>query len=250
MSMQGKRLAAKTRAAGPRQLEPFLACTACPVRAASFCNAVTARNLKTLTRNRQKLQFRPHQVIARQGEPAISFFNVVSGCVKLYRTLSDGRTRIVGFRFPGEFFTTSGANNCSSTAEAITRTEVCSFSRAQIDRLSYLFPELRMRLFHGTNKYREQLEDQIFLLGKKSASQRIASFLLRYSREASCNNLQNNGHVTLAMTRSDIADFLGLTRETVSREITKLVRQKLIVLESARYIRLVNIPSMQSYSGD
>jgi CRP/FNR family transcriptional regulator len=224
-------------------------CGSCSVRAVSFCSAVPHRDLGVLARSRHQVQFRRRETIVREGDPAVSFFNVTTGIVKLYRSLSDGRTQILGFRFPGELFAIAETSRYGTTAEAVTDVETCRYSRARLKRLTSSFPQLQAKLLQMS--YREQVasEDHIFLLGRKTAREKIATFLLRYSRE-SCQSIDGKGrHVNLPMTRTEVADFLGLTTETVSRVLTSLARENIITVGVSRSVGFIDIDSLTRISG-
>ena len=238
-----------TMRSNPGNGVPETTCVECAVRDASFCSAVPNRDLGVLARSRQLVRFDRRETIIREGDPAVSFFNVRSGVVKLYRSLSDGRTQIIGFRVPGEYFAVSETKRHTTTAEAVTCVEACRFSRSRLKRLMYLFPQLQTRFLQMSYRHLAASEDQIFLLGRKTAKEKIVSFLLRYSRDSDRNRVEKYQHVELPMTRTEVADFLGLTTETVSRVLSRLAREKLITVGMSRSIRLIDIDSLKRISG-
>jgi|SRR6185312_16871942 CRP/FNR family transcriptional regulator len=229
--------------------EPGADCAACAIRAKSICGAVPHRDLDILSRSRRQMRFDRRQTIVRAGEPATSFFSIVSGVVKLCRSLSDGRTQIIGFRFPGEFFAISAADTYATTVEALTFVEVCQFPHSLLKRLVQAFPQLQTRLLEMSNHYLAASEDQIFLLGRKTAKEKVASFLLSYNEKLTQESA--GGHcMHLPMTRTEIADFLGLTTETVSRVLTGLAREKIITVGLSHSVRLLNVDLLQHFSGN
>lgn len=229
--------------------EPYTDCGACTVRAKSFCGAIPARGLDNLTRSRRLVRFDRRQTIVTEGEPAVSFFSIVSGAVKLCRSLSDGRTQIIGFRFPGDFFAISDAENYTTTVEALTFAEVCRFSRSRMKRLVQTFPQMQTRLLEMSYRHLASSEDQIFLLGRKTAKEKVASFLLSYSEKVRHDWVRENDRINLPMTRTEIADFLGLTPETVSRVLTGLAREKIIAVGVSHTLCLLNPGLLQHISG-
>lgn len=233
-----------------RNAEPATSCGDCSVRTVNFCSAVHHRDLGVLARSRHQVQFKRRETIVREGDPAVSFYNITSGIVKLYRSLSDGRTQIMGFRFPGDVFAIAEASQYGTTAEAVTNVETCRYSRTRLRRLTSSFPQLQAKLLQISYRQLIASDDQIFLLGRKTAREKIATFLLRYSRE-SCQNVVNKGrYVNLPMTRTEVADFLGLTTETVSRVLTSLVRENVITVGVSRSVGLIDIESLARISGD
>jgi len=234
--------------AGERSTDNGIECAGCPARAQSFCGAIPGRGLEALSRSRQLIQFYRRQTIVCQGAPAVSFFNVVSGIVKLYRSLSDGRTQIIGFCFPGDFFATSETDKYSTTAEAVTFVETCRFPRSRLKRLAHQFPELQTSLMERSFRHAAILEDQLVLLGRMTARERIVRFLLRYGAGPEDTKASAGRHIHLPMTRTDIADFLGLTSETVSRVLTSLARENLITVSVSHSVRLINVELLRRIS--
>jgi CRP/FNR family transcriptional regulator len=229
--------------------EPYTDCGACAIRAKSFCGSIPVRGLDSLTRSRRLVRFDRRQTIVTEGEPAISFFSIVSGVVKLCRSLSDGRTQIIGFRFPGDVFAISDAETYTTTVEALTFVEVCQFSRSRLKRLVQAFPQVQTRFLEMSYRYLATLEDQIFLLGRKTAKEKVASFLLSYSEKVRHDWIHENDRINLPMTRTEIADFLGLTPETVSRVLTGLAREKIITVGVSHTLCLLNPGLLQHISG-
>lgn len=224
-------------------------CMTCAVRGKSFCGAIPLRALDSLAQTRRLAQFDRRQTIVSEGAPAVSLFNIVSGVVKLYRSLSDGRTQVIGFRFPGEFFAASNTEKYTATAEALTFVEVCKFSSARLKCLLQQFPQVQTKLLDMSYRQLATAEDQIFLLGRKTAKERVASFLLRYGGDFDARKRDRNWQISLPITRAEIADFLGLTTETVSRVLTGLAREKLVVVGPSHTIRLLNVDLLRRASG-
>ncbi|OJT95285.1 MAG: hypothetical protein BGN82_03795 [Alphaproteobacteria bacterium 65-7] len=229
--------------------EPYTDCATCAVRAKNFCGSIPGRGLDSLTRSRRLVRFDRRQTIVTEGEPAVSFFSIVSGVVKLCRSLPDGRTQIIGFRFPGDVFAASDAETYTTTVEALTFVEVCQFSRPRLKRLVQAFPQIQARFLETSYRYLATLEDQIFLLGRKTAKEKVASFLLSYSEKAGHDRVHENDRINLPMTRTEIADFLGLTPETVSRVLTGLAREKVITVGVSHTLCLLNPGLLQRISG-
>ena len=233
-----------------RDAEFETGCRSCSVRAVSVCSAIPNRDLSILARSRHQIQFSRRETIVREGDPMLSFFNITSGVVKLYRSLPDGRTQIIGFRYPGEFFAISAVCRHTSTAEAVTAVEVCRFPKSRLKRLMNSFPQLQAQLLQMSYRHLAQSEDQIFLLGRKTAREKVADFLLRCSRDSNQNQIGKSRYVNLPMTRTEVADFLGLTTETVSRVLTNLVRENIISVGLSRSVSLVDIESLTRISGN
>jgi CRP/FNR family transcriptional regulator len=164
-----------------------------------------------------------------QGALAGSVFNVTEGIVRLYKSLPDGRRQIVGFALPGDFLGLALMDRYGVAAEAVTPVKVCRFARSAF--LLYVDgkPHLLRRLHEFAGHELSLAQDQMLLLGRKTAEEKVAAFLLnlqaRYGRIGA-----SSVTVPLPMSRQDIADYLGLTIETVSRTLTKLARDKALVV--------------------
>lgn len=229
--------------------EPDTACTACTARISGFCGAIPLRNLDSLDRSRRLMRFDRRNTIVSEGEPASSFFNIVSGVVKLYRSQPDGRTQIVGIRFPGDFFAVSDTETYTTTAEALTFVEACRFSRSRLARIMQSFPQAQAKILEMSRRHLTASEDHIVLLGRKTARERVASFLLLYGRQFGRDAIKKNHHICMPMTRVEIADFLGLTTETVSRVLTALARTNAITIGLPQSIHLLNLDLLRHFSG-
>jgi CRP/FNR family transcriptional regulator, anaerobic regulatory protein len=204
-------------------------CDDCKVRLFSVCGALEACELDELDRISQGKIFAPKAMLFDQGAIAGSVFNVTEGVVRLYKSLPDGRRQIVGFALPGDFLGLALMDRYSVAAEAVTDVQVCRFARSAF--LTYIDgkPHLLRRLHEFASHELSLAQDQMLLLGRRNAEEKVAAFLLnlqkRYGRLGSISVT-----IPLPMTRQDIADYLGLTIETVSRTLTKLAREKIIII--------------------
>ena len=242
---------ASERTGADPQMAKASECHGCLIRESSFCSATPDSGLDVLSRSRRRVRIPKRQTIVCEGEPATSFFNVTNGDVKLIRSSPDGRRpQIVGFRVAGEFFATPASDRYTITAEAVTDVEVCVFSHQRLSRILRQWPNLLARLFQMSNEQLTDSEEQVFLLGRKSARERVVSFLLAFGTRTACNRHRVLRQVNLPMTRTDIADFLGLTIETVSRVFAKLAKERLITVEVARSVQFLNLPALQQIAGD
>ncbi|MES2029186.1 MAG: Crp/Fnr family transcriptional regulator [Pseudomonadota bacterium] len=204
-------------------------CDDCKVRLFSVCGALEPAELDELDRLSQVKNFPAKTMLFDQGALAGSVFNVTEGIVRLYKSLPDGRRQIVGFALPGDFLGLALMDRYGVAAEAVTPVRVCRFSRAAF--LTYVDgkPHLLRRLHEFAGHELSLAQDQMLLLGRRTADEKVAAFLLnlqaRYGRIGA-----KSVNVPLPMSRQDIADYLGLTIETVSRTLTKLAREKTVVV--------------------
>ncbi len=153
--------------------------------------------------------------------------------------LSDGRIQIIGFLYPGDFFGSYKKEKYNYSAESIGEARACVFNQESLD--NYLEENLNLakELLHMTSHELTLAQDRMGVLGKMNANERVAKFILNISKQRERIGWQNNP-VSLPMTRQDIADYLGLTLETVSREITRFKTSNLIKLMTAKQIFIVD----------
>ncbi len=204
-------------------------CDDCQVRLFSVCGALEPSELEELDRISEGKTFSPKAMLFDQDATAGSVFNVTDGIVRLYKSLPDGRRQIVGFALPGDFLGLALMDRYGVAAEAVTNVRVCRFARSAFLKYIDGKPHLLRRLHEFAGHELSLAQDQMLLLGRRSAEEKVAAFLLnlqkRYGRIGTMSVT-----IPLPMTRQDIADYLGLTIETVSRTLTKFAREKIILI--------------------
>jgi len=211
------------------RLEDVHPCANCGARPLGVCADLKGHELQSMACASETVTAQPGQALFHEGDPNPFVFNVVDGAVKLYRLLPDGRRQITGFLFQGDFLGLGGRGASSFTAEALTPLNACRFRRNDFDQLLNALPALEHRLVALAGDELMAAQEQIVLLGRKTARERLASFLTRLAeRQVQLGGPE--GHVHLPMTRLDIADYLGLTIETVSRVFTQFKTSGLIKL--------------------
>lgn len=208
------------------------ACVGCGARAFSVCGNLPNADLNRLDAIVERVSLKAGEVLTREGEPATHVFNITSGSVRVYKLLPDGRRQITGFLFAGDFVGLASGSDYAFAAEAIEEITVCRFRKTEYRALIREVPSLEEALLDRATHELAAAQSQMLLLGRKRAQERIASFLLDLP-ERDPIRPQQAGHVRLPMTRSEIADYLGLTIETVSRELGKL--------KAAGVIRLLSL---------
>ncbi len=217
----------------PLSLEP---CLSCDARAESVCNAIADADLGRLAAYAVVSEVQPGQTFIEEGDPADSFFNITAGSAKLYKLMADGRRQITGFAIRGHFLGLAVSATYAFSAEAIEPVRLCRFSRVRLFRLLSEFPALERRLLERAATELVAAQEQMLLLGRKTARERVASFLdmLRRAGAGPCG--RTGPTLALPMSRSDVADYLGLTIETVSRTLSRLRSEGLIEIPSATEI--------------
>ena len=181
------------------------------------------------------LRFDRNEEIFGEEEEADFVYKVISGAVRDVRILSDGRRQIGAFHLPGEVFGLECGKTHAYSAEAVIDSEIALVRRSALDKAAECSGGAGRKLWDITARDLQRLQDHMLLLGRKSAMERVASFLMRMASRGGEGNVAD-----LPMSRSDIADYLGLTIETVSRTLTQMVRDHLIVMATSRHILLAD----------
>ena len=212
-------------------------CHYCPARHKSVCAGVAADDLDRLAGLVAPQQLMAGETLIDDGDEASHVFTITAGFMKIYKLLPDGRRQITGFLFQGDFVGLAFDNTYIYSAEALTDTTVCRFARRQFETFVDDRPAMERRLRAMASNELAAAQDQMVLLGRKTAVERVASFLLGLIRRQ--ERLGRDGKaVRLTMTRNDIADYLGLTTETVSRTFTGLRNQGVIELDGITLVRV------------
>jgi len=181
-----------------------------------------------------QMSFSRNAEIYGQGEAADYIYRVVTGAVRTYKVLADGRRQVGGFYLPGEMFGVEPGDEHTFSAEAIAASKVLVMKRSAVLALAERDSEVARQLWTLTGRELGRVQDHILLL-IKSAQERVAAFLLEMAERVSSGNA-----VDLPMSRQDIADYLGLTIETVSRTLTHLESAATIEVPTSRRIVLRN----------
>jgi CRP/FNR family transcriptional regulator, anaerobic regulatory protein len=196
-------------------------CDDCSVRPLGVCAALDRGELRELDRLGRRVHFTSHETVFAQEELTTSFYNLLEGVMRLYKLLPDGRRQIVGFALAGDFLGIATSTCHSFSADAVGPVAVCRFSRTSFAQFIEDKPHLLRRINELVIRELGQAQDHMVLLGRRSAEEKVASFLIGWRvRLARLGDATNT--LPLPMGRQDIADFLGLTIETVSRTLTKL----------------------------
>jgi CRP-like cAMP-binding protein len=180
------------------------------------------------------MPYRRNAEIYGEGEPASYVYKVVDGAVRTYKLLSDGRRQIGSFYLPGDIFGLETSDDHSFSAEAISDAKILVVERKALQALATRDSEVARQLWDVTGQELRRVQDHILVL-IKTAKERVVSFLLEMAQRHPGSN-----DIILPMSRQDIADYLGITIETVSRALSELETSASIKLASARHIVLCN----------
>ena len=226
-------------------------CQACEARHSGVCGALGPDQLVTLSKTSSKHKVESGSELIGDAEAIDSYSNILSGVVKMTKTLSDGRQQIVGLQFAPDFLGRPFKAESAINAQAATGVSLCSFPKATIERMMRETPGLEHRLLQQTLKELDEARDWMVTLGRKTAAEKVASFLLLIARNIDPTTALGTKAAAfdLPLTRGDIADFLGLTIETVSRKLTKLRADGVIRIENNRHVVVDNLSRLEGRTG-
>jgi CRP/FNR family transcriptional regulator len=231
-----------------------IACDNCSVRNRALCGALSRDELESLNAIARFRDFSSGENIHAELDVQNYFANVISGVVKLSKSMPDGRQQIVGLQFPSNFLGRPFGEQSPYVAEAATEVRLCTFNKPRFEALTRNFPGLERRLFENTLSELDAARDWMLLLGRKSAVEKVASFLLMVAerlKDTGCHSdtAPNTRTFNLPLTRADMADYLGLTIETVSRQLTKLKSSGLIEIENFRTVVVTDVGRLEKLAG-
>jgi len=214
-------------------------CAACTIRDLAVCSALEGTELDRLNAIRMPAQMTGGGTLFDEGATADYVYNLTVGTMKLYRLLPDGRRQITGFVYPGDFLGLANNGERAYTAEALSDISLCKFKRGQLENLFNEFPKLKDRFLGISRDELVAAQAQMLLLGRKTARERIASFIIATIERAELMGLPTSP-IEVPMSRNDIGDYLGLTTETVSRTLTRLKQTKMISLPANKQIGIID----------
>ncbi|MGO9133183.1 MAG: helix-turn-helix domain-containing protein [Methylovirgula sp.] len=180
-----------------------------------------------------QFSYRADEEIYGEDEPAEFIYKVVSGAVRSYKLLADGRRQIGAFHLAGDLFGLEASSTHQLTAEAIVETKVVLLKRRALDTLAAENVRIAYKLWTAAAENLRSAEQRMLLLGRKTAQERVASFLIEMD-----DRCGGTGMIDLPMSRRDVADYLGLTLETVSRAISQMRTSGMLRLANARHVEL------------
>ena len=223
-------------------------CQVCEVRALSVCGPLEQEEFLGLQRLNHPVTFPARAVLFNQESPVRHVYTIVQGVVRLYKLLPDGRRQIVGFALPGDFLGLALADGYGFCADAVTPVTACRFSREHFAEYADHHPSMLRRLHDMATHELALAQQQMVLLGRRDAEEKIASFLLALQKRWARITGRISVTIDLPMGRQDIADFLGLTIETVSRTLNRMGRERLIVIvpDGVRVIDLKQLEHLAS----
>ena len=210
----------------------------------AFGNSLGAEaDIQALQRIGVKSRIARNRTIFMRGDAAEYSYKVVSGVVRLCKHMADGRRHIAQFSFPGDFFSFMESGLHSFTAEAVTDVVVMCYPKREMENLNEERPSVRRRFLTLLSQRLCEMENHLTVLGRQTAKERVVSFVLFLAERI---GLDEDDLVDVPMSRQDIADYLGLTIETVSRVLSECKRGGLLEIPNLRQIVLNDIGTLQA----
>lgn len=230
------------------------ACDTCVVRNRAICASLDSEEIKTLNTIGRRRTLEPGESLMWEGEDSVLVANVIEGVLKLSTGTEDGREQIVGVVYPSDFIGRPFGATSGHGVTALTESRVCVFSRRDFDAFAREHPALEHKLLQRTLAELDRTRRWMLLLGRKSAGERLASFLLEMSErlvDPGCAVAPDVPlrRFVLPFSRQQVADVLGLTIETVSRQFTRLKADGLIDLPSRREVEILDRDGLMAEAG-
>ncbi len=214
---------------------------------------MSSGELEVLNKMGRRVTVHRGQTLMWEGDDSSLVANVIEGVLKLSTSTADGREQIVGVVYPSDFIGRPFGSTTHHSVTALSDARVCLFTRSAFDEFAREHPELEHKLLQRTLTELDRTRHWMLLLGRKSASERVATFLLEMSRrlaEASCSGPADMvSRFDLPLTRQQMADLLGLTIETVSRQLTRLRQAGIIDLPDRRAVVILDQAAMEDAAG-
>jgi CRP/FNR family transcriptional regulator len=217
-------------------------CADCTVRDMALCGSLTDKELEALNALGRRQRLAKGETVIWAGDESVLCANLLSGVLKLSASTADGREQIVGLHYPADFIGRPYAGSADFTVTALTDSELCVFPRKQFEQVLEDHVRMERLLLQRTFAALDEARRRMLMLGRKSAEEKIAGFLLDMAARAggTACRATAEGPITfdLPLTRGQIADVLGLTIETVSRQMTKLKAAGVIALPGGRAVTI------------
>ena len=235
----------------PSTISP--SCADCPIRHRAVCARCEADELEKLEQINYYRTYEAGQAIIWAGDKMDFVGSVVSGVASLTQTMEDGRTQMVGLLLPSDFVGRPGRGNAAYTVTATSEVVVCCFRKRPFEALMAETPQIAHRLLEMTLDELDAAREWMLVLGRKTAREKIASLLSIIARRDATlgyNGQANAVEFDLPLTREAMADYLGLTLETVSRQVSALKRDGVSELQGKRHIIVPDMDVLIAEAGD
>ncbi len=228
-----------------------LVCRSCEARHRGICGALTPEQLVELSKGTSQVEVKAGAELLADQEPIDQYANILSGVVKLSKLLEDGRQQIVGLQFAPDLLGQPFKDISNVNAEAATDAKLCVFSKAALERAVRDSHEMTTRLHAQSARELDDAREWMITLGRKTAQEKVASFLKLIATAADPEQDESDANLSieLPLNRGEMADFLGLTLETVSRQMTALRRNGIIDFSKSQYVTVLDLNALNAACG-
>lgn len=224
-------------------------CSKCPIRHRAVCARCDNDELALLEATKSYVSYKAGDPIIWRGDDLTQISSIVVGIASLSRTLEDGRTQMVGLLLPSDFIGRPGREIVDFDVTAMTDVTLCRFARKPFEKLVEDTPNLSQRVMEMALDELDAAREWMVLLGRKTAREKIATFIEMIVRRDTVP-LHGPQHHTLPLTREEIANFLGLTLETVSRQLSQMKKDQIISFKDRRSFTIIDPQALYSATGD
>lgn len=226
-------------------------CSECPIRHRAVCARCDDDELSVLESMKTYRTYAAGEPILWYGDELRFVSSIVKGVATLSRTMEDGRTQLVGLLLPSDFIGRPGRSNIDFDVTATTEVTLCSFERKPFERLVSDTPHVSQRLMEMALDELDAARDWMILLGRKTAKEKIASFIHLLVQRSHVPGLDGTKQsLALPLTQDEIGNFVGLTLETVSRQLSVLKKEGIIRFVDRRNFEVLDLVALQSATGD
>jgi CRP/FNR family transcriptional regulator len=223
-------------------------CSACPIRHRAVCASCDGPELDRLQAIKAYRSWKAGEVIAMEGDALPFVASIVTGCATLTRSLEDGRVQMVGLLMPSDFIGRPGRTQAPYEVVAATDVTLCMFRRRDFEALILEVPHVSQRLLQMSLDELDAAREWMLLLGRKTAREKVATLLAIILRRAS--NKAAPLSAELPLTRDAMASYLGLTIETVSRQMSALRKEGVIRTSGQRHVECDDLAALLTEAGD
>lgn len=226
-------------------------CSECPIRHRAVCARCDEDELTTLESIKSYKTFKAGEPILWRGDELTYLASVVYGVATLNKTLEDGRTQMVGLLLPSDFIGRPGRREIEFDVVAATDVTLCCFQRKPFERLIETTPHISQRLVEMTMDELDAARDWMVLLGRKTAQEKTATFVEMLVRRQHVDGMDVDQHaLALPLTRDEIANYLGLTLETVSRQLNAMKKDGILRFADRRRFEVADFNALRLATGD
>jgi CRP/FNR family transcriptional regulator len=223
-------------------------CENCDARHIGMCDALSDADIGSLAQVAQRVKVPAGKAFIEEGSHAAYFYDLNQGDVRVFKSMADGRRQVTGFMGAGHFLGLAINGNYAFSAEAMNDVQLCRFDRAALQKVFHVFPAIERKLLDVATHEMVVAQEQMLLLGRKTARERVASFLMAWAERLDIHghgNLPDTAFtMQLPMNRTDLADYLGLTIESVSRAFSRLKQEGLIGFTHSHAVTVLKRPRL------